>query len=212
MTHTCCHIKQFRDIPEIALKMRLENIFARELTAVFASIQRDFRTSAAAFGRAPDASVYRPRFESLLQGQYDRVQRAFRNDVTQQVMQKMLIKQDEDQRNTLIDLALLEWRNQNAVEKAQIITATNQRQMDQAVIDGRQALIDQEEEQTPAAPALASGVLVARQFGIRRFTIAQTETQESAEVTKQIEATALAGRAPFNLGPTFIVPTEDELA
>lgn len=200
---------------ELRKKLRLENTFLRELRPAFAQILRDFRTSVASFGRAQDASQYESRFKGLLQNHYDRVQRAFKGDVIEdnggKVFLALIIKQDEERLNTLVDLALLEWRNQNSQKKASIITATNQRQMDQAIIDARQQLQEDGEETTPVSLSLSATTIVGRQFAIRSNTIAQTETQESAEATKQIEATVTGGKQPFNLGPGFVEEPEKPL-
>lgn len=209
MTHLCAlETKQILDIPEVAKKIRLENIFKRELRPLFMQILRDYRTSVAAFGRAQDASRYEPVFQGLLQRHYDRVQRAFKGEIVEQnggkALFRLLIKQDEDKLNALVDLALFEWRNQNAEEKAALITATNQRQLNQGVTDARNDFREREEQSSPRALATVAAVLVGRQFRVRSNTISQTETQEAAESTKQIQATAVAGKPIPELGPAFV--------
>lgn len=207
--------KAITDIPEVAKKIRLENTFKRELRPVFSNILRDFQTSVKAFGRAPDADMYKPSFNALMQTQFSRVQRAFRDDVVNNNGGKAfllsLTKQNEDQVQALLELSLLEWRNENAENQADLITATNERQMQEAIEVARQDLQEREEDITPTALAIAAGVILRRRFFIRTNTIAQTSTQEAAESTKLISAQANSGKRPFNMGAGFEVPTEDEL-
>ena len=59
-----------------------------------------------------------------------------------------------------------------------------------------------------SALAATATALLSRNFGVRSNLIAQGETQESAEATKQIEAAVIAGAAPFILGPQFVAPVE----
>lgn len=215
----CCsganHVKRLMDVPEIAKKIRLERIFRRELRPAFVQLLRDYRVSVAAFGRAPDASQYAPVFNGLLLNHISRTQRAFKGEVADQNGGKafllILVKQDEARLDNLIDLALLEWKSTSAEQNTHFLTETNQRQMDQGIITARQSLEEQGLEVTPITLAAAASAIVARQFKVRTNTIAQTVTQESAESTKQIEATAIGGRAPFNVGPTFIEPTVERV-
>lgn len=201
---------------EFAKKIRLENTFKRELRPVFQNILRDFQTNIRAFGRAPDADQYKPSFNALMQGQFSRVQRSFRDDVVNNNGGKaffmMLTKQNEEQVQALIDLSLLEWRNEHSEEQADLITGTNERQMQEAIELARQDLQDREESITPVALAAAAGVILRRRFAIRTNTIAQTATQEAAESTKLITAQANSGNRPFNMDGGFEVPSEEDMA
>ncbi len=212
MIHTC-QVKRFKDIPEIAKKIRLENTFHRELRPVFRQINKDFRVSVAAFGRAPDVSPYKPVFNGLLQKHYSRVQAAFRDDVADQnggkAVFRILIKQDIDALDALIGIGLLDWRNTNANSMSELITQTNERQMDRAIFDARVAINESDDDLTPNALATLSAVLLARKFAVRSGTISQTETQGAAESTKQIEASAISGKTPFSVDTQVITPVED---
>lgn len=200
---------------QFAKKVRLENIFMREIRPLFNRMLRDYLASILALGRPQDATRYATQWDALLLSQYDRVQRAFKGDVTEdnggKAFIRFIMKQDAERADALLDLALLEWRNQQAPLKAGIITDTNRRQMDQALIDARQVLQEQEREITPQALSLTASVLLARKFRVRNSIIAQTETQESAEATKAIEARIISGGAPDVLPPTFIEPVDEPL-
>lgn len=208
-------VKAARDLPEFAKKIRLENTFKRELRPVFQNILRDFQTSIKAFGRAPDADIYKPSFNALMQNQFSRVQRSFRDDVVNNNGGKaffaVITKQDQDQVKAIEDLALLEWKNEHAQDKADLITATNARQMQQAIEVARQDLQDRGDVATPVALALAASVVLRRRFAIRTNTIAQTVTQEAAESTKLITAQANSGKRPFNMDSGFQVPSKEEM-
>lgn len=216
--HTCSQAlitKRHLEIPQFAKKVRLENIFMRDIRPLFNRMLRDYRTSILALGRPQDATRYESQWDALLLNQYDRVQRAFKGEVTEanggKAFIRFIMKQDAERADALLGLALLEWRNQQAPLKSGIITNTNRRQMDQALIDARQVLQEQEQEITPQALSLTASVLLARKFRVRNSVIAQTETQESAEVTKAIEARIISGGAPDILPPTFIEPVDEPL-
>jgi len=214
MPHICTIHKQLDNVnSELAKKIRLERIFLPEVRSIFAQMLRDYKTTVLALGRSPDASQYQPRWRSSLQKQYDRVQTAFKGEIIDQnggkALFHLLVKQDSDKADALTGLALLEWRNNNSDKKADMITRTNQAQMDQAIIDARQMLQDQEQDINPATVAVTATVLLKRKFGFRSNVIAQTETQESAEATKQIEASVLAGASPFALRDPVAVPVDE---
>lgn len=187
-------------VSDTANKLRLENTFIPELRSIFAALLADFRASVRAIGQVPDARAYEARFRAALQTQYTRTQRRFRGAIGVNF---------EDNIDALIDFALLEWRDNNAEQKARLITQTNQNQMSMALDMGRESVV---EDPSPNALALAStAVLTQRFFARRPNLIAQTETQEAAEATKQIEAEATAGRAPFPVRQQVIMPTVPEV-
>lgn len=191
-------------VSQTAVKLRLEATFARELFPLFTALRRDFTATVRAIGQSPDAESYTPRFRSALQNHYTRVQRQFRG---------ALDIEHPDNVESMIDFSLLTWRDENAEQKADFITATNQRQMDQSIQLGRQSLQEQQEPVTPNGLALASGaILFNRFFRSRPALISQTETQEAAEATKLIDAEAAAGRVPFPIRGRIIPPTIEERA
>ena len=81
--------------------------------------------------------------------------------------------------------------------------------MDKALADARRDLAERQESATPIVLATVASLLLSRQFRVRTSTIAQTETQESAEATKQIEASVAAGASPFVTAPTLIEVPDD---
>ena len=166
---------------------------------------RDYKASIRAFGRPQDASRYEKQWSGLLDAQYDRVQRAFRGNVIDGSIGKSMIayltKQSPERMESLIDIALLNWRNTQSDLVAGLITDTNQEQFDVGLQRAREALVEEEEEVNPTSLALAAGAIVGRQFRVRTSTIAQTETQSAAENTKSTEAAVIAGRVPVGVLP-----------
>jgi len=207
--HSCHPIiltkQSIQDLPELQKKIRLEKAFENAIRPLFTQMIRDYKASIRAFGRAQDASLYEDQWKGLLATQYDRVQRAFRGTVIDDSVGKSMVyyltKQSPERMESLIDIALLNWRTTQSTLVAGIITDTNQEQLDVGLQRAREALIEEELEVNPTTLSLAAGAIVGRQFKVRTGTIAQTETQSAAETTKSIEATVLAGRVPVGVLP-----------
>lgn len=207
--HSCAPIiltkQSIQELPELQKKIRLEKIFEREIRPLFNQMLRDYRASIRAFGRAQDASLYEKQWSGLLVTQYDRVQRAFRGTVIDESIGKSMVayltKQSPERMASLVDIALLNWRNTQSDLVASIITDTNQEQFDVGLQRAREALVEEELEVNPTSLSLAAAAIVGRQFNVRTSTISLTETQNAAETTKSIEATVLAGRVPVGVLP-----------
>lgn len=207
--HSCAPIiltkQSIQDLPELQKKIRLEKIFERDIRPLFTRMIRDYKASIRAFGRPQDASLYEKQWSSILVTQYDRVQRAFRGTVIDDSIGKHMVhyltKQSPERMESLVDIALLNWRNTQSDLVAGIITDTNQEQFDVGLQRAREALIEEEEEVNPTSLSLAAAAIVGRQFRVRTSTISLTETQNAAETTKSIEASVIAGRVPAGVLP-----------
>ena len=211
--HSCCNTKRSNDqISDYATKVRLENRMIPALRRIFRQMLEDYNASLRAFGRPIDAKKYQPRFQAVLHDQYTVVQNAFRGRVIEDNNGKAFVfyhtKQNEEQVTSLIDMSLIDWRDENALKKSLLITQTNQRQMAEAQEMSMQTLMEDDQDITPAVLAAVATGILRRKYGIRSNTISTTETQESAESTKQIEATAISGTTPFNMQPGTSVPSE----
>lgn len=200
---------------ELGRKMRLEQAFMRELRSLFSKMRNEFRVSVAATGSPVQASVYQQEWQALLSNHYTRVQRAFRREVLDQNGQKSLgfwlTKQNEEETEEVAAFALLEWIRQTAPQQAALITRTNEADIQKALTQARQQLIEDNEPLVDRnIAASASAVLTAR-FASRIPLISQTETQDAAEATKQIRAEAMAGVEPFPVSGRVRQPLEGEL-
>jgi len=204
---TCfvCHTKRNTPVAlaELERKLRLENMFKREIRSIFRRMVADFRVSVAATGRAPRGNKYDSQWRTALQVQYERVHKAFKGEVVNQngrkSLQFWLGKQALDDANELEDLALLRWRDDMSERQARIIMETNDAEMQLAIDRAREALQADGEILSARNIAAAAMAILAVRFIGRTNTIAQTETQAAAEVTKQIEAEIIAGVVPFVL-------------
>ena len=193
-------------VRELAFKMRFEGTFRRELVGLFRRLNSDFQISLAASRRTPPAENYATAFDTVLENHYARVQRAFRGRIFERNGGKFLVlwenkqTEEEEQLEVLIGLALLRWRQNTAGRKARLITTTNEAEMQEAVAQARRALeATGDPNPDDRTLARAAATILARRNRARIERIIQTETQDAAESTKQIEATALAGATPFIL-------------
>lgn len=196
-------------VDELRRKLSLERTFMNELRSLFRRMRDDFRISVAATGSPRSATMYLDAWQSLLFKHYERVQRSFRNEIeTQNGFKSYQFKQSDDLED-LVSLALLAWRDDNSQEHARFITQTNHVQMQEAIAQARLQLVEDGEPLTDRNVAAAASAILAVKFGARVGTIANTETQEAAEGTKQIRAEALSGLVPFTVtGQNVPQPTE----
>jgi prolyl oligopeptidase PreP (S9A serine peptidase family) len=186
---------------ELNLKLKLEQQLKPEISPIFRRIVSDFRILYAQTGRAVNVEQYKPQFETVLNNHYRRVQKAFTGQVEASNGGKSFVryemKQEENENvEALILAALIAWRNETAPRKAEFITETNDIQMQKAIETARRDLAEQGEDTSNAAVAAAAAVILQRLYDSRVERIIVTETQESAESTKEIEASALSGMVP----------------
>ena len=188
---------------ELEEKMRLEQVWKPQLSALFARIRRDFMTVVAATGQAVDARNYRPEFEASLATQYRRTQGFFAGRLVDSVEGKIIrLKQNEDEERALSELiaaALVAWRIDSSQRQSLFITNTNQMQMQEAIAQARQQQQEEGQPMDNRTLSIIAGAILGRFFRSRIERIIVTETQSAAESTRQIEATALAGGVPFPL-------------
>lgn len=175
---------------DLVQKLKLERTFKPELRSLFSRMTKDFRVNVAVNGVAPKASEYSNAWQDLLRKHYNRVQQAFLGNVERQ------LKQLTPDQTDLLQLALLEYRNNRAVAQESFITTTNDNYMFLALQEARQALEEQEEEITNRTLAAVASVILARKQKGRIEGIATLETQAPAESTKLFEARAISGMSP----------------
>jgi len=156
---------------ELSKKLKLEKTFKRELRSVFNRMAVDLRTQYAANGTIPIASDYDSAFESALNIQYERTQKAFLSD-------------EESQENDNLLAMLMLYRKERAPQQTKFISETNQKQMSESVKEA--ALETQEDGVLPdhRTTAITAAVFFRRKYSPRVGTIALTETQNAAENTK----------------------------
>ena len=141
-------------------------------------MRSDFKTTVAVRGVTSDASDYLSAWSNTLDKQYKRAQKSFLK----------VGKQDEDNNEELLLLALLTWRKENKENQAQLITNTNRKQMNEALSQARFELSLTGEIPTNRELALTATAILKKKFKGRVSGIAMTETQASSESTKFIQA------------------------
>lgn len=183
-------------VRDLEIKLRLERTFAPEIKSLFAQMASDFRVQVAVTGTVADASEYVPSWKALLGSHYRRTHAAFAGLVEGQVAPEEMTPVQRDEAITSIEVALLNWRKLKAAEAAQEITQTNAADMADSVADARLMLSDSGQPVDNRSLAQQSTVNLKRRFAARVATIATTETQAAAEVSKIFEALAMSGMPP----------------
>ena len=154
-------------------------------------------------GRAFDASTMRPELADILLTQYGRVRPVFDSQITDVLPEDIAITPTEE---AALATALAIFFIGRAPEQAEIITATNQRDIDSSI--DQAVLLSQEEAQagrpqTRIETAFIVGAVLSRKLVGRVTGIATLETQASAETSKATEAQVLTGQPPSVTGGTL---------
>ena len=186
-------------------KMRLEQIFLRDIRRLFIRMNRANSESIAGTGSNIVANRFKPEWEAILDNHYSRVQNAFQNNVRLRLPEGERELSDEE--IALLIAAYISWREERRQSSAQIITDTNQRQLNNAIDMARQTMIEQDQEITNMGLAATTAVIFRRAYEARTNVIAITETQAAAESTKLQESAVLSGEDPSSitrLGGLFI--------
>lgn len=185
---------------DLAEKLRFERLLIEEIRAfnkqLVRQTVREFAQGAGAF----DASTLQPELTEILDNHYDRVGEPFSEQITE-ILPEGIAATDTE--TALIAAALLIFFSARAVEQANIITATNQRDI-AASID-LAVTISQEEAaagrpQSRRDTAVQTGANLSRRLNARVGAIAALETQASAEAAKATEAQVLTGQPPSVTG------------
>ena len=172
-------------------KKKLETTFRPEVIALFALITRDFFRTAGATGQPQDMERYLPAWQSLLDAHYSRVQSKFTGVVGLEPPPEL-----QEEAALALSLALIKYRDDNALRQATYITQTNEKNANEALNLGRQTLLDDDQDLTPIAVAAAATAVLKRKFAGRVGDITISETQAPAENTKFTEAEVSTGKKP----------------
>jgi len=189
-----------RDLTE---KIRLERLLTDELRGFNRRMTAGMVREYARTGRAFDASTVQPELTEILLDHYERVSPQFDNQITEVLPADIEATPEE---SAAIAAALAIFFNGRAPEQAQIITDTNQRNID-ASID--QAIMISQEEAAAGRPqtridiALLAGAALSRKLAGRVTGISALETQAPAETAKATEAQVLTGQPPSITGGTL---------
>lgn len=186
-------------------KMRLEQVFLRDIRRLFVRMNRANSESIAATGNNIVASRFKPEWEAILDNHYVRVQNAFQNNVRLRLPEGE--RELSDIELGLLIAAYMAWREERRQSSAQIITDTNQRQLSTSIDMARQTMIEEGQEVTNMGLAATAAAIFRRAYERRVDIIAITETQAAAESAKLQESAVLSGEDPSSitrLGGLFI--------
>lgn len=179
-------------------KLRLEAIFRPEIRKLFIRVAKTYRVGVVKTGRSIDAEDFKNDWNHLIFKHHQRTQRAFRKQQKQE-------DNDNDDEELLL-LALLLWAERNSAESAEEITATNQKNMNNALTQARRIVTEQELEPSNRTLAATAGALIMRKFNGRVEAITSFETQAAGGSTKLTVAEIGAGIEPSVLSGIVSTP------
>lgn len=172
------------------LKISLENKLKPKLTTIFNVMANEFKLSIAT-NNSIRGFKYKSQFESILIDHYKKTQKLFR---------KINIKQDEDELEDEILLALLLWAEKQKDLSSNHIIETTQKNFDESINEARRALLEEGNTTfTQRELALVATVILKRKLKNRINIISMVETQAASESTKLIEEFSSAGLNPKNV-------------
>lgn len=184
---------------ELNKKLRLERKLLNELRqfnrGLVRMVARDL-----GMGRPPNALALKPDVESMLTRQYDRVGPVFGSSLAERLPDD---EQPSDVEKQRIAAALTSYYALRAPEQAEIISNTNQQDVDESI-----AMAQDMESDGRLELGLLAGVILARKLNPRANLIAMFETQASAEAAKLTETQILTFQPPTVIGGT---PSEAEV-
>lgn len=172
---------------DLALKMKLEVPFARDMRGFFRDIRRDFEAIYIAAGTNIMARDYRPDLVAILRKHYRKVARSFGSQFRRQIDKAFQIDFTKQNEGEQTDEAIRQLINRRANQQADLILRTTQSEYDAALAAGVGAALVAGTLRDRAGTARAvTSSLVARQTA-RADAIATTEVNAVAERSKQIE-------------------------
>jgi hypothetical protein len=185
---------------DLAQKLKLERLLAEDMRRFNVRLGRATVKEYAQTGRTFQASDMQPELTALLAEHYDRVGPEFSDQITQILPADI---EATDSETEAIAAALAIFFGTRAPEQSEIITGTNQRDI-QTSIDT--AIAVSQEEAAAGRPqvrteiALGVGAILSRKLRGRVTGIASLETQAPAETAKATEAQVLTFQPPSVTG------------
>lgn len=176
-------------IRKLDLEKKLARAIAKINNKLVAGTIRTFADSGISF----DASALEPDVAAALNEHYTKTADVFATQLIADLPDDILATVDEE---TLIEEALAIYFVARAAEQAAIITATNQKNIDESIVTARETLDADDKPLTHREQARTAGVLTSRKLRGRLQSISTTETQNAAETSKGTAAEVLIGRTP----------------
>ncbi len=178
-------------------KIRLEKSLIGNLNTINRKIIDTARREFAQSGTAANADNFRDPITDTLEKHYKKTSDVFAVKMSKELPSDI---EETDEERDIIDNALGLAFLARSGDQGQIITNTNQRDINESVIAAEQQAIETSAETgefvTRLDTAVLIGVLLNRKLAGRVGMIAMTETQLSAELSKGTEVEVLSGQDP----------------
>lgn len=169
---------------QLALKLKMERIFEKEVLRIFNAIVGDFKITVANKHMPPNAYAFKPVWEVALKKHYKRVQKAFTG----------MVKQED------LTSVFLTWLNHRAPKQAEEITETTKKNMSESLELADLLAVEEAIILTPIERAANSAAILKKKFKTRSQALINTETQAASEAAKFMEAEVLSDVKPRILG------------
>lgn len=178
---------------DLIRKMDLEQKLMRELTRLNNKIVGNTIMTFANSGLPFDASILEGDFQEMLATHYENTADKFADMISEELPADIATTSAE---TALINQALATYYVARAIEQASIITQTNQKNIESAILQASETRDVAGKPLSRRDQAQEAGVHTARKLKGRQQSIATTETQNAAETAKATEAEVLAGKQP----------------
>jgi len=191
---------------DLRSKIKLEKDFIRKLIRLNNQIVKKTVLDFGRDGVVLNAREFEPALAALLDGQYERAARVF-SDQIRDVLPPDL--ESTDTENSLITDALIVFFAARVIDQSQTITRTNQRDISTSIVSANrqlQELAEPGEIVTTREVARTAGTLLRRKLKGRAGTIATTEVQVAAEVSKATETAILTRNKASLPRPVLAIP------
>ena len=181
-------------------KLRLEFLLSGDISKFNRLMTRETIKLYGLTGRALQAEQLRPELEEILLKHYERVEPSFSGQMSEQLPDDI---EETSAERAIITAALASFFATRAPQQSKIITATNQRDIDDSI--ARAIEMTQEDalagrRVSQRETAMLVGANLSRKLTGRITGIASLETQASAEASKATEVQVLIGQQPSVIG------------
>lgn len=187
---------------DLIRKMELEKKLVRQLAIIDNQIVKNTIRTLAESGNTFVVGTLQEDLAEVLNTHYEKTADVFADQISQILPSDIAITEAE---KTLVDQALVSYYAARATEQSKIITATNQKDVDDAIRGARETRDEAGQPLTQRDQAREAGARTARKLKGREQGRATTETQNASETAKATEAEVLSGRQPSVLAGSPLV-------
>ena len=202
----------------LALKLQLENTFKREVKSYFFNLRKKLFGSYARTGDLPRESEFREDTISMLRKHYNRVYRAFGNEmrlfIEKSNQMNLQTKQDDvqDKIDRVVDQAAAIYIVNESINRAGLIDRTTINDANESIQQATQDIVESGGNVTTEAVSVIAAKKFRDKYNGRVDSVALTETQNSSEAFKEMEAAVVSvdGNAdPVNVATAASIGNPD---